>query len=393
MADANRMNLAYEDEDINGSGSYGVTVGTELIDLRFTSESIAQITGTVNSAEIRSDRQIVDHLRTTINVAGDMNIELSYGAFDDFIRWGLQSAAWTTPVVSGVTNGTNDIDAASGDNSFNTAGSFVTDGFDANRWIKASGFSEAGNNTFFRIVTVAATKLVVAGSTLVTDGTDAGHILTQGAEIVNGVVDNSFSLEKEYTDLTNIFSIYTGCMIDSFTLTVPSDNIVTGSFGILGKIEASAAATEGDGGNTAAPANEVMAGIEDITAIMESSVALASTQFSITLSNNLRERMQIGTLGPIGISSGTVDVTGTLQGYFTQVAELDKYLNFSDTALAIQFADSTGKGYVIDLPRVNYSSGTRVAGGVNTDILADLAFSSFRHETQGETIVIQRFAA
>ena len=388
MADANRMNLAYEKEV-----TYGTTVGTELIDLRFTSESIAQITGTVNSAEIRSDRQIVDHLRTTINVAGDMNIELSYSAFDDFMEWGLQSAVWTTAVVSGVTNGTNDIAAANGDNAFDTAGSFVTDGFKINRWIKASGFSETANNTFFRIISVVATKIVVGGGTLTTDATDAAHILTMGAEIVNGVTDSSFSIEKEYTDLTNIFSIYTGFMIDSLTLTVPSDNIVTGSFGILGKIAASASSTEGDEGHTAAPSNEVMAGIEDITAIMESSTALASTQFSISLSNNLRERMQIGTLGPIGISSGTTEVTGTLQGYFTQVAEIDKYLNFTDTTLAIQFADSTGKGYVIDLPRVNYSSGTRVAGGVNTDILADLAFSSFRHETQGETIVIQRFLA
>lgn len=392
MSDANRMNMSYVKEL-----TYGVipTASTpELTDLRFTSESIAQITGTVNSAEIRSDRQIVDHLRTTINVAGDMNIELSYSAFDDFMEWSLQSAtSWTL----GTVNSDDDLDAVNADNSINSIlASFVTDGFLANRWIKTAGFTDPANNGFFRIVTVAAGKLVLAGGTLVNESATTGRTATQGAEISNGVTDSSFVIEKEYTDLTGpaVFSRYTGCMIDSMTLTVPSDNIVTGSFGILGKIEASATVTLPSlDTKLSAPSNEVMAGIEDITAIMESNTALASTQFSITLSNNLRERMQIGTLGPIGISSGTVDVTGTLQGYFTSIAEIDKYINFTDTALAIQFADSTGKGYVIDLPRVNYSSGTRVAGGVNTDILADLAFSSFRHETQGETIVIQRFVA
>lgn len=386
MADANRMNMAYEKEV-----TFGVTVGTELIDLRFTSESISQITGTVNSAEIRSDRQIVDHLRTTINVAGDMNIELSYSAFDDFMEWGLQSAVWSNS-GNDITLTATDI-AATGSNTFTSAAA-AFGVFTANRWIKVTGFTgDTSNNTFWRITTVVAATLTVTGGTVIADTAGESVTITEGPAIVNGTTVSSFSLEKEYTDLSSIFSIYTGCMIDSFTITVPSDNIVTGSFGILGKIEASASSTEGDGGNTTAPSNEVMAGIEDITAILESGTALPSTQFSITLSNNLRERMQIGTLGPIGISSGTVDVTGTLQGYFTQVAELDKYLNFTDTALAIQFADSTGKGYVFDLPRVNYSSGTRVAGGVNTDILADLAFSSFRHETQNETIVIQRFTA
>lgn len=383
MSDSDRMNLAYEKES-----TFGVTVGTELIDLRFTSESIAQITGTVNSAEIRSDRQIVDHIRTTINVAGDMNIELSYGAFDDFLEWGLLSAAWTSPVV----NSDDDLDMVNADNSLNSVlASFVTDGFTANRWIKTAGYTDPANNGFFRIVTVAAGKLVLTGGTVVDEAAAAGRTATQGSEIKNGTTQSSFTLEKEYTDLTNIFSVYTGCMIDGFTLTVPSDNIVTGAFNILGKIETSAVATEGDGDNTVAPANEVMAGIEDITAIMENVVAFASTGFSITLGNNLRQRLQIGSLGPISIGTGIVDVTGTLAAYFNTAAIMDKYLNFTDTSLAIQFADSTGKGYVIDLPRINYDTGTRVATGQNTDILADLSFSAFRNSTQNETITIQRF--
>lgn len=391
MSDSDRMNLAYEEE-----ASFGVDPGTvALKDLRFTSESLAQITGTVNSAEIRSDRQIVDHIRTTINVAGDMNIELSYGAFDDFLEAGLLSTDWSNS-GNDITLTATDI-AATGSNTFTSvAAAFGV--FTANRWIKVTGFTgDTANNQFWRITTVVAATLTVTGGTVIADAAGESVTITEGPAIVNGTEQRSFAFEKEYTDLTNIFAKYSGCMIDSLTITVPSDNIVTGSFGILGKLETSAAATiDSAGGNTAAPANEVMAGIEDITAIMEPNSAntgFASTQFSFTLNNNLRQRIQIGTLGPISVGSGTVDVTGTLQAYFTSVAIIDKHLNFSDSSLAIQFADSTGKGYVIDFPRITYNSATRVAGGVNTDILADLTFSSFRHETQGETIIIQRFAA
>ncbi len=387
MADADRMGLSYQEET-----TFGVDPGSPTLkELRFTSESLSQVTGTVNSAEIRADRQIVDHLRTSINVAGDINIELSYSAFDDFFEAGLLSPDWT----SEVTLTAIDIAAVNSDNSItsvaNAFGSFTV-----NRWIKISGFTgTTANNGFARISIATAAKLTLTGRTFVDDAAGESVTVVQGAEIVNSTEQRSFFFQKEYTDLTNIFARYNGCMIDTLTLTVPSDNIVTGSFGILGKLEVSSA-TDFDATKDAAPANEVMAGIEDITAILEPNSAnsgFASTQFSITLSNNLRQRLQIGTLGPISVGSGIVDVTGTLQAYFDSQTIIDKHLNFTDSSLAIQFADSTGKGYVIDLPRVNYDSANRVASGQNTDILADLTFSAFRNSTQNETIVIQRFVA
>lgn len=393
MSDSDRMNLAYAEETVFGSDPSTPA----LINLRFTSESLAQVTGTVNSAEIRSDRQIVDHIRTTINVAGDMNIELSYSAFDDFLEAGLLSADWSNSGAD-ITLTAATISAVNSTNSIDDSGSGLAV-FTANRWIKVTGFTGAGTtaNGFLRIVSVAAGSLVVTGAVIIDDAAGESVTITEGPAIVNGTEQRSFVFEKEYTDLTNIFAKYNGCMIDSVSLVIPSDNIVTGTFGILGKIEVSTAATiDAAGGNTAAPANEVMAGIEDITAILESNSAntgFASTQFSFTLSNNLRQRLQIGILGPISVGSGTVDVSGTLQAYFDSQTIIDKHLNFTDSSLAIQFADSTGKGYVIDFPRVNYDSANRVAGGQNQDILADMNFSAFRNSSQSETIVIQRFAA
>ena len=384
MSDADRMGLSYQEET-----TFGVLPGSPtLIDLRLTGESLAQVTGTVNSAEIRSDRQIVDHIRTTINVAGDINIELSYSAFDDLFEAGLLSADWTAEITLTAT----DISASSVDNSINSVAAAFTHVI--NRWIKISGFTGDTTNNGFAKVSVATTaKLTLVGITLVTDAAGESVTVVQGAAIVNGTEQRSFFMQKEYADTaTTEFARYSGCMIDTINLIVPSDNIVTGSFGVLGKIEVSSQ-TDFDATKAAAPANEVMAGIEDITAIMENNASFASTQFNLTLSNNLRQRLQIGTLGPISVGSGIVDVSGTLQAYFNTAAIIDKHLNFTDSALAIQFADSTGKGYVIDLPRVNYDSANRVAGGQNQDILADMAFSSFRNSTQNETIVIQRFAA
>jgi len=392
MSDADRMGLAYQEETTYGT----LPASPTLIDLRLTSESIAQVTGTVNSAEIRSDRQIVDHIRTTINVAGDINIELSYSAFDDFLEAGLLSADWSNSGSDIVVTATT-IAAVNSTNSLDDSASGLA-GFTANRWIKVTGFTGSGTNAngFLRITSVAAGSLVVTGKTLVEDTEGESVTITQGPAIINGTEQRSFFMQKAYTDLTNQYARYSGMMVDSLTIVVPSDNIVTGTFGFLGQLETSNESADFDAVKATAPANEVMAGIEDITAIMEPNSAnagFASTQFSFTLNNNLRHRLQIGTLGPVSVGSGTVDVTGVLQAYFLNATIIDKHLNFTDSSLAIQFADSTGKGYVIDFPRVNYDTANRVAGGQNTDILADLTFSAFRNSTQSETIVIQRFSA
>ena len=236
MSDSDRMGLSYQEET-----TFGVDPGSPtLIDLRMTSESLAQVTGSVNSSEIRSDRQIVDHIRTTINVAGDINIELSYSAFDDFFEAGLLSTDWTNSGNDIVLTAT-DIAAVNSDNSITSvADAFGV--FTVNRWSKITGFTgDTSNNGFARIAIAAVGKLTLTGRVLVDDLAGEPVTITEGPAIFNGTEQRSFFFQKEYTDLTSpdVFARYSGCMIDTLTLTVPSDDIVTGSFGILGKIEVS----------------------------------------------------------------------------------------------------------------------------------------------------------
>ena len=121
-----------------------VTIDTPILkEMRLTSESLHQETDTVVSAEIRDDRQIADVVRTKISAAGDLGIELSFDAYDDFLKAALMAADWSAVVEE--TGATYSMVAA--DNSINdSASQFVIDGFVANQWIKVSGFTGDVNN-------------------------------------------------------------------------------------------------------------------------------------------------------------------------------------------------------------------------------------------------------
>lgn len=380
MSDADRIRVSFAEET-----TFGVKPGGTYKDLRITGESLRQDTGTSTSAEIRDDRQTPDVIRTDVDAVGDINFELSHGTFDDFFAAVLQSSGFSSPVVFGPAT---TVDAAAGDNSFNDSGSGFA--FAADQWIEVSGFVATANNGFFKIVSQTSAKIVVSGGTLSTEAAGASVTLTQGAQIVNGVDQKSFSIEKEYTDLSSVFELLVGLTIDQFNLSVTSDAIITGSFAFMGKSASSETATDSSS-KTAAPTTEVMNAIDNVVAVLEGLANFNVTAFSIGLTNNLRTRQQVATLGAISIGAGKVEISGTLQAYFETSAILDKYLNFDNSSLVLILKDDAGNAYVIDFPAVKYTSGQRVAGGQNSDIIADLAWTAFRDAAEDVTIRIARF--
>ncbi len=358
-------------------------------DMRITSESLTQDTDTTSSQELRSDRQVPDFVRTNVSAAGETPIEMSYGAFDDLLESALLSPAWTADVTAITAAATISADAT--DNSFNDSGSGMAT-YGVNQWIRVSGFGTAANNGYFKIVSVAAGKIVVQGNTLVTEAAGPSVTIKQGGSITNGIILKSYTLEKEFTDLTNEFALYKGMSVEQFTMSVASDAIMTGSFSWIGKNAVSDNFTKSSS-KAAVASNSVMNGIDNVNSILESGEANNATNFELTLTNNLRARQQIGTLGAISVGTGTVDVTGTLNQYFETKALFDKYLNFTTTSLAMVIVDASNNAYVVDFPSVKITSGERVSGGINQDIIAALEFGAFLDPTENITFRIARISA
>jgi len=379
MSDSNRVGLSFISES-----TWGTTPSGNLKRLRYTGESLKHNSAIIRSSEIRSDRQVADIARSNVFSDGDINGELSYGAFDEFMKAALFSAAWTTPVsITGIVYSC----VAAGNSIDRSSGSFVSDGLLANQWIKVSGFTTAGNNGYFKIVSVAATVLVVSGGTLVNEAAGDTVTIKMGGYIANGTTSESFSIEKEFTDLSNILAAYRGMMIDRMSVNIQTEAINSIAFSLLGKPETSETATIGTG-YTAAPTNDILNSIDNVDKTLDNASAVSITGLSLELTNNLRQRPQVGNLGPISLGVGSVNVTG----YFTDAALITKYIDFTTSSIAVVVDDAAGNAYIIELPQVKFTSGPRNATGINTDVIVNLNFEAFRDPTESITIRITRFA-
>lgn len=384
MSDANRVQLAFVAESTFGEKE----TGSALQILRYNSESLKQDMNTTISEEIRSDRQISDVARIGISASGGIDFELSYGSHDIFLKSALLSSGWSTEVR--MERLTFSIDSA--DNSINDSGNgFVTAGYVADQWLLTAGFNNAANNGFFKIVSVAAGKIVVEGGTLVTEIVDEDpREIIMGAYIINGTTLTSYNLEKDFKDLSNALSLLKGMSINSMSLEIPADGIIKGSFEFMGSAEESLSSSGGSGYSNPTT-TVIMTGANHVTDFLENLEDLAILSLSLNLNNNLRTRLQVGTLGVASIGVGSVEITGTVTLHLANATLFNKYLNQDTTSIVVAVQDGAGNGYVIELPSVKLINATRNAGGLNTDVIGEFEFRAYMDSSESVSIRIARF--
>lgn len=105
MSDANLSTIAYVSES-----TWGTTPASpSLTKIRLTGESLTHEKTTVQSEEIRDDRQISDLVEVGSQASGGIDFELSYAAMQDFFKAALfadtvaLSATGTWDIIKGVT--------------------------------------------------------------------------------------------------------------------------------------------------------------------------------------------------------------------------------------------------------------------------------------------------
>ena len=380
MSNSSSTQLIYEVES-----SFGVTpTGGAAKVLRFMSESLAMNSNFVSSSEIRSDRQVPDVRRSGNSAAGDIGFELSYGTYDDLFQYSLQSAGWSSAQTN---TGTY-----TGNGSGSITGTGVGASLSANQWIRVKDGSTVLG--YVKLSTVAADSITYTPTTALASFTGGGdEEVEMGAQVVNGTSQNSIAIEREYTDLTNEFALFLGMVPNTLSIGINTEQLISGSFGFMGAEEVSPSPSSSyDSSPTAANTNPAFSVSDDVTSVWEGAASLDITSFELSFSNALRTRMIVGSAATQSIGSGTVELTGTHQAYFSSPTVMDKFLAATESSWAVTVQDEDGNAYIIDIPAIRYTSGVRVAGGPSTDIIADMGFTAFRHGTEGVTMRIARWA-
>lgn len=376
--------------------TYSVTPATPALKrVRHTGTSLGTQRGSLQSEELRPDRQIADFRLGTIAVAGDITVELSYGSFDDMLEAVLMGT-WTPKAAK---TGTT-LSAASADDSFNDSANGFAD-FEDDDLIVVSGFTDANNNGEFVVVTAAAGKLIVTKP----DGSDPGltaeavgdavTIQTREAILKAGTVRRSFSVFRNFTDIPDgagmPWHAFRGIEFNTLALNVTPTAIVTATFGCIGREpELLTAAPAG----ATFPAATTTAPMDGFTGeLLEGgTVCGVATELTLNLDNGLAVENIVGSKLTRRPSVARSNLTGNLGTFFDDATYLEKFLNEADSSLAMAFPDGAGNRYVFEVPKFNYTGGQPDTSGQGSIPMA-MPFQGVMDPATLSNMIVRRIPA
>ena len=134
----------------------------------------------------------------------------------------------------------------------------------------------------------------------------------------NGADLTSFTLQAQYSDLTNEYRRMTGARITSLGVSATAQSIMTGSVGFGGKRVTRETSTAARSAPTAATENEVMSEVDSfdgfwIDGAEETNYSLTSVNLNIAASG--RPLRGLGALENKAMQLGPLEVTGSIEMY------------------------------------------------------------------------------
>jgi len=191
----------------------------------------------------------------------------------------------------------------------------------------------------------------------------------------NGVVGKTYSILKQFSDLTDVNHLFKGVVINSFNVNIQKKAIVTGAFGVMGRNMVNGAIgtiLSGTPTYAAASASDPLNGSSHITALKMNNVAMTtgidSASFSIV--NNYRSEERLGNLNPTGHTQGRIVVTGSMDLYFKTDEEYNYYASGTPFSWEAAFRDNDGDDISFLFDRCKFEDMEVVAGGTSQDIIA-----------------------
>ena len=370
LADSNRVGVRYVEETVFAS----TPAGPVMNDMNLTSESFKSNVNTVTSDTIRSDRNVSDITQVGGGAGGDIGFELRYNDLEPLIAGALQEVWATTAVSATIASARVSAAVIQADSSGLT---HIVLG----QFLRLRAATTGSNDGDYRVTAVSTTgsttRLSVADASSGSAATFSSEVFGAGTSLVgrhirNGVTSKSFTLEKEFADVSS-FARYAGMRVTAMSLSFESQAILTGTLGFVGVGQVTASTTLAST-TVAGSTNTVMNASGNVGRVWEGGQAVTGVAFqslSIDLNNNPREQAKVGSDSLVGVGTGRAEVTGAVTAYFENNDLIDKFTAGTKSNLRFQITDLDGNSYIIDMPLVTYTDFTIAAGGGNEDVVQD----------------------
>jgi hypothetical protein len=199
-----------------------------------------------------------------------------------------------------------------------------------------------------------------------------------------GTAMKTLTIERAFLDI-NQFLRYTGCGINTMSLNIVPNRMVTGTFGVVGHSMETAGTQLGaptDAGT--APPFDSFTGV-----LQEGGVTNAIvTALTLNIANGIDPSFVLMKQGADELLFGRSNVTGRVSAKFNDLVQLNKFINETESSLSVQL-DGPNGDLTILLTRIKYSGGDLPVTGEGPVVL-DMPFQALRDATAGTNIQLTR---
>lgn len=169
-----------------------------------------------------------------------------------------------------------------------------------------------------------------------------------------GTTPKFMTIEDQQLDISQ-YRVFTGCMVNTFSLSVKPDAIVTANFGLIGKGMSTPSGSPLDASPTAAGDNDPFDAFSGVITENNSPIASVSS-VEFTLNNNAAHAFVIGNADAAQLEYGRAQIEGNITVYYEDATLINKFINETESSLAFSLDDGvSGNTYTFEFPRIKYN--------------------------------------
>lgn len=374
QAESNRVDIRFSEETAWNE----VPSTPTMASLPYTSEALVYEKRTIKSNIVRADRLTDDIIEVGAGSSGDVNFEYKFGDFDKLIEGALGSKFATGTNTNSYTGGggAGDIDfaVAGGGVQVITVPSAQGSNFIVGAYVRISGATQSANNGVFKITATSATSVTVANTAGVSESSSTATLSQK--MIRTGTNKYSYLFEKSFGDITQFIS-FRGMRVGTWSMNVEAEQIVTGTFGLVGA-GAFRAGTTVSGSVNPAGSLSIASATANIGRLEEGGATLTTAIKAVrfNLNANPRQLTAVANKFPIGINLGSFEITGSVEAYFEDATLYDKFVDHNDSSLVFEIDSAEDDRTIITITNLKFTNAAPVGAGLNQDVMVTLDFTA-----------------
>ena len=220
---------------------------------------------------------------------------------------------------------------------------------------------------------------------------EAAMLNTWSTDVLKvGTTPKYFSIEDYAADIDQA-RLFTGMTVNSLAVSLAPNQMVTGTFGMVGKDMAiSATEKTQDAASGAAPFDAYSGDLKIADTGSSLAASAIVTGLDFTLTNSFAPTFVIGDDAAPSLEVGRAEVEGTLTAYFEDAALINRFLNETETALEVSVGDGTNDMTFL-FPRIKVNSADVGVDGPTSRIV-NISFVALRDTTEATNLKITRSA-